>query len=68
MKFKLFEIIWDLTLIAAMIHFMIGGMVVGLSFFLDTLSFWQILLWLIVSVIYVATAESFMKKIFQLQE
>lgn len=64
MKFKLFGIIWDFSLIYAAIHFMIGGMVVGLTFFLDKLSFWQILLWLIVSVIYVATAESFMKKIF----
>lgn len=58
MKFKLFGLIWDLSPVIGMLWSFIGLMICGTGFMIDKLGWWNIP-YLIITIVYLATAESF---------
>lgn len=58
MKFKLFGIEWDFTIIFEMIWGFIGGMLILLPFTFGKMPWWAVLISIFLFIIYVATANS----------
>ena len=62
-EFILFGIKWDMRPIVGMVWAFIGMMCIGLTFWIDTMPGWAIALWLIVTFVFIATAESITKRL-----
>lgn len=62
MKFKLFEIIWDMSVPLAAIWGFIGCALIGGMFWIDEMN-WFAILYCFAVVAYAATAESVVKKL-----
>lgn len=60
MKFKLFNVIWDFSVVAVMLHGILGVLLILLSFQIDRMGYYNIPYFLIVFA-YIATEEHFSK-------
>jgi hypothetical protein len=63
MKFKLFGIDWDFSILIGALHAFIGMLLIGTSLWLDVMPVWGVILYFVCLVIYLATVESITKKV-----
>ena len=58
MKFKLFNITWDFTIVVGMLWASLGVMLIGLTFALPGMPWFIAIPYTIIAVVYLATADS----------